>query len=116
MVRGWGSGYLTARGEDLSPSFSSADEVSCRDRERESGKVLKCDNDGGKVRAHANNPVHWQQWSPETLSLAKKHKRVLFVSIGYAACHCNIPVAPNFYHHYRRNTTELVLIVFLDCL
>ena len=40
------------------------------------------------VRAHAGNPVAWQIWSPETLALAKKHDRVLFVSVGYAACHC----------------------------
>ena len=41
-----------------------------------------------KVRAHMNNPVAWQEWKPETLALAKKHDRLLFVSIGYAACHC----------------------------
>lgn len=44
-----------------------------------------------QVRAHAGNPVAWQLWSPETLALAKKHNRVLFVSIGYAACHCMAP-------------------------
>lgn len=44
-----------------------------------------------QVRAHAGNPVHWQMWSPETLALAKKHNRVVFVSIGYAACHCKYP-------------------------
>ncbi len=41
-----------------------------------------------QVRGHAGNPVAWQLWSPETLRLAKKYNRVLFVSIGYAACHC----------------------------
>jgi len=46
-----------------------------------------------QVRAHAENPVAWQLWAPGTLALAKKHNRVLFVSIGYAACHCNI--SPN---------------------
>jgi uncharacterized protein YyaL (SSP411 family) len=40
------------------------------------------------VRGHMNNPVAWQIWSPETLELAKKHDRLIFVSIGYAACHC----------------------------
>ena len=41
-----------------------------------------------QVRSHANNPVNWQLWNPETLALAKKHDKMLFVSIGYAACHC----------------------------
>lgn len=35
-----------------------------------------------------DNPVAWQMWGPEALGLAKKHNRLLFVSIGYAACHC----------------------------
>ncbi|KAI5819034.1 hypothetical protein BZA77DRAFT_276632 [Pyronema omphalodes] len=49
------------------------------------------------VRRHATNPVHWQQWCPETLQLAKKHNRVLFVSIGYAACHwCHVMERESF--------------------
>ena len=35
-----------------------------------------------------NDPVAWQLWTPETLALAKKHDRPLFLSIGYASCHC----------------------------
>ena len=35
-----------------------------------------------------NNPVAWQTWKPESLAKAKTHNRLLFVSIGYAACHC----------------------------
>jgi Protein of unknown function, DUF255 len=44
--------------------------------------------DTNQVRGHMNNPVAWQMWEPEALALAKKHDRLLFVSIGYAACHC----------------------------
>jgi hypothetical protein len=40
------------------------------------------------VRGHKDNPVAWQMWGPEALALAKKHNRLIFVSIGYAACHC----------------------------
>ena len=41
-----------------------------------------------KVRGHKDNPVAWQMWGPEALALAKEHNRLLFMSIGYAACHC----------------------------
>jgi uncharacterized protein YyaL (SSP411 family) len=27
-------------------------------------------------------------WTPETLALAKKLDRLIFLSIGYSACHC----------------------------
>ncbi|KAL8979471.1 MAG: hypothetical protein Q9177_006137 [Variospora cf. flavescens] len=36
------------------------------------------------VRAHMDNPVAWQMWGDESLALAKKHNRLLFLSIG---CH-----------------------------
>ncbi|EON61623.1 hypothetical protein W97_00838 [Coniosporium apollinis CBS 100218] len=49
------------------------------------------------VRGHMNNPVAWQMWTPEALALAKKHNRLLFVSIGYAACHwCHVMERESF--------------------
>lgn len=43
------------------------------------------------VRAHKENPVKWQTWGEEAISLAKRENRLLFVSIGYSACHCKSP-------------------------
>lgn len=34
------------------------------------------------------NPVAWQLWGDEAIELAKKENKLLFVSIGYSACHC----------------------------
>ncbi|MCJ1307156.1 hypothetical protein MMC25_000802 [Agyrium rufum] len=49
------------------------------------------------VRAHMNNPVAWQTWNPSSLALAKQHNRLLFVSIGYAACHwCHVMEKESF--------------------
>ncbi len=40
---------------------------------------------------HAHNPVHWEGWHPEVLAKAKKEKKLLLISIGYAACHwCHV--------------------------
>jgi hypothetical protein len=41
-----------------------------------------------QVRGHMHNPVGWQEWKPEALELARKHNRLIFLSVGYAACHC----------------------------
>lgn len=35
-----------------------------------------------------NNPVAWQMWDAEAIALAKKLNRMVFLSIGYSACHC----------------------------
>ncbi|KAJ8115685.1 hypothetical protein OPT61_g2717 [Boeremia exigua] len=49
------------------------------------------------VRGHMNNPVAWQQWGPEALELAKKSNRLIFISIGYAACHwCHVMERESF--------------------
>ncbi|KAI9831224.1 MAG: hypothetical protein M1819_005152 [Sarea resinae] len=49
------------------------------------------------VRGHMNNPVAWQMWGPEALGLAKKWNKLLFVSIGYAACHwCHVMERESF--------------------
>lgn len=42
------------------------------------------------VRAHASNPVAWQLWGDEAIELARKENKLLFVSIGYHACHCEL--------------------------
>ena len=35
-----------------------------------------------------HNPVAWQMWDSEAIDLAKKMNRLIFLSIGYSACHC----------------------------
>ncbi len=46
---------------------------------------------------HAQNPVHWQPWSDETLALAQTQNKPLLVSIGYAACHwCHVMAHETF--------------------
>ncbi|MFW6252456.1 MAG: thioredoxin domain-containing protein [bacterium] len=43
------------------------------------------------LRSHADNPVHWQQWSREACDYALEHDRILFVSVGYSTCHwCHV--------------------------
>lgn len=40
------------------------------------------------VKAHGEDPVKWQIWGGEAIEMAKRENRLLFVSIGYNACHC----------------------------
>lgn len=44
------------------------------------------------VRAHSSNLVAWQIWGDEAIALAREENRLLFVSIGYSACHCKFAV------------------------
>ncbi|QAA81921.1 thioredoxin domain-containing protein [Aequorivita sp. H23M31] len=40
---------------------------------------------------HAHNPVDWKPYGKEALDLAKKEKKLIIISIGYAACHwCHV--------------------------
>jgi len=40
---------------------------------------------------HAGDPTAWQTWSRETVELARKQNKLLFVSVGYFSCHwCHV--------------------------
>ncbi|MDH4157706.1 MAG: thioredoxin domain-containing protein [candidate division Zixibacteria bacterium] len=41
--------------------------------------------------AHAHNPVDWYPWGDEALKKAEREDKLIFLSIGYAACHwCHV--------------------------
>ncbi|KFX95617.1 hypothetical protein O988_05718, partial [Pseudogymnoascus sp. VKM F-3808] len=49
------------------------------------------------VRGHRNNPVAWQIFGDEAIQLAKKENKLLFISIGYSACHwCHVMEKESF--------------------
>lgn len=52
------------------------------------------------LRQHADNPVHWQQWTPEALAEAAARDVPILLSIGYAACHwCHVMAHQSFEDH-----------------
>ena len=49
------------------------------------------------LRLHAGDPVHWQEWSPELVAQAGSEDRLIFVSVGYFACHwCHVMQRESF--------------------
>jgi uncharacterized protein YyaL (SSP411 family) len=47
--------------------------------------------------AAQNNPVDWWAWGPEALAEAKRSKRPILLSVGYAACHwCHVMAHESF--------------------
>ena len=49
------------------------------------------------LRQHADNPVHWKQWTAEALALAAQRDVPILLSIGYAACHwCHVMAHESF--------------------
>ncbi|MBV8293402.1 MAG: thioredoxin domain-containing protein [Mycobacterium sp.] len=49
------------------------------------------------LRQHADNPVHWQQWSPRALAEAAERDVPVLLSVGYAACHwCHVMAHESF--------------------
>jgi uncharacterized protein len=40
---------------------------------------------------HGHDPVAWQEWNPATIARARRENKLLFVSVGYFACHwCHV--------------------------
>ena len=49
------------------------------------------------LQQHKDNPVHWQIWRKEVLSLAKENKKPILLSIGYSSCHwCHVMAHESF--------------------
>lgn len=49
------------------------------------------------LRQHADNPVHWQQWTPQALAEAAARAVPILLSVGYAACHwCHVMAHESF--------------------
>ena len=49
------------------------------------------------LKQHEKNPVNWLAWNKETLSIAKKEKKPIFLSVGYASCHwCHVMAHESF--------------------
>ena len=46
---------------------------------------------------HAHNPVDWYPWGDEAFAKAKKENKLVFLSIGYSACHwCHVMESESF--------------------
>ena len=46
---------------------------------------------------HAHNPVNWHPWGEEAFAKAKKENKLVFLSIGYSACHwCHVMEKESF--------------------
>ena len=49
------------------------------------------------LQQHKDNPVNWQVWTKDILETAKKNKKPILLSIGYASCHwCHVMAHESF--------------------
>jgi uncharacterized protein YyaL (SSP411 family) len=49
------------------------------------------------LRQHADNPVHWWEWSAAAFAEAKRRDVPVLISVGYAACHwCHVMAHESF--------------------
>ena len=49
------------------------------------------------LRMHAQDPVDWYPWTPETLAKARREQKPIFLSIGYSTCHwCHVMERESF--------------------
>ena len=49
------------------------------------------------LQQHADNPVDWHEWGPDTLQLARDSGKPILLSVGYSACHwCHVMAHESF--------------------
>jgi uncharacterized protein YyaL (SSP411 family) len=66
--------------------------------EKEKGKPNKLAKESSPyLLQHAHNPVDWHPWGAEAFARAKKENKLVFLSIGYSACHwCHVMERESF--------------------
>jgi uncharacterized protein YyaL (SSP411 family)/archaellum component FlaG (FlaF/FlaG flagellin family) len=86
---------LTALSVSLAPA---ADEPKDKEKAKEKGKANRLAKSSSPyLLQHAHNPVDWYPWGPEAFERAKKEKKLIFLSIGYSACHwCHVMERESF--------------------
>lgn len=51
------------------------------------------------LKQHADNPIWWQEWTPDVLEQARRADKPLLASVGYATCHwCHVMARGAFSH------------------
>lgn len=72
----------------------------------DSGQAL-AESDSAYLRQHADNPIDWRAWRPDTLEAAESGNRLIFLSIGYASCHwCHVMERESFMDEDIANTLD----------
>ena len=65
------------------------------------------------VQAHATSPVAWQLFDDEALSRAKRENKLIFMHVGFAACHCKallygFSLSPWHFHAFSSSLYQLI--------
>ena len=64
------------------------------------------------LQQHKDNPVNWQTWSKDILEVARKNKKPILLSIGYASCHwCHVMAHESFED---KDTADLMNKYFIN--
>lgn len=83
---------VDAEGQGIAQALRGLIHPDAEIKEEELDKVVLTNKAGESrspyVQAHSSNPVAWQLWGDEAIALARRENKLLFVSIGYSACHC----------------------------
>lgn len=61
---------------------------------------------------HADNPVRWYSWNNNSLHMAKRENKPIFLSIGYSSCHwCHVMAHESFENN---NTAKIMNKYFIN--
>ena len=86
--------YCVLLGIALSPSCFAQD-TEAKKTHRHTNRLAK--ESSPYLLQHAHNPVDWYPWGDEAFAKAKREGKMIFLSVGYAACHwCHVMERESF--------------------
>jgi len=69
------------------------------------------------LQQHGNDPIQWLPWGEESLTLARRRNRLIFLSIGYSTCHwCHVMGRESFLdEEVAHRLNESYIPILVDC-
>jgi len=82
----------------IAEGASSSIEIFLAEQKAKGSKANRLSNEKSPyLLQHAHNPVDWYPWGDEAFAKARKEEKLIFLTIGYAACHwCHVMAHESF--------------------
>ena len=81
--------FAQEKGRSVPSNHSSAGQGAAGEKPKHTNRLAK--ESSPYLLQHAHNPVDWYPWGEEAFEKAKRENKMIFLSVGYAACHwCHV--------------------------
>lgn len=92
--------------------------MSGRDSDSDSSSTMRnraSTSNSPYIRSHATSPVHWQLLDDEAIGRARRENKLIFLNVGFRACHCMHSLLPSSSFSNNNKTPVKFHAILTEC-